>query len=144
MLSLSYSYRMLSNFHVFFISKWWKGILDEGTCAQNQRRLNKQQMVYMLKPDMYIIIYSFFCNLYESLSWDQLHDLLEVQSQSQKLLFRKEINIEHQNILTAVHDKDWSVNLPSGSRQGRLLLEPFNINYTVIWKSFQNTSNWSL
>ena len=29
--------------------------------------------------------------------------------------------------------------LPSGSRQGRLPLDPFNINYTVIWKSFHIT-----
>ena len=39
---------------------------------------------------------------------------------------------EHQNILTAIHDHDGSVNLPSGSRQGKLLLDPLNINYTVI------------
>ena len=31
------------------------------------------------------------------------------------------------------------LNLPSGSRQGRLLLYPFNINYTVIWISIHNT-----
>ena len=36
------------------------------------------------------------------------------------------------NILTAIHDEDLSVNLPSGSRQRRLLLHPFNINYTVV------------
>ena len=36
------------------------------------------------------------------------------------------------DVLTPIHDHDWSVNLPSGSHQGRLLLDPFNINYTVI------------
>ena len=56
----------------------------------------------------------------------------EKQISNSNDLFRKEIYIEHQNILTAIHDQDWSVNLPSGSRQGRLLLYPFNINYTVI------------
>ena len=30
-------------------------------------------------------------------------------------LFKKEIYIEHRNILTAIHDQDLSVNLPSGS-----------------------------
>ena len=60
-------------------------------------------------------------------------------NQSIYALFRKEHYREHQNILPAVNDQDWSVNLPSGSRQGRLLLEPFNINYTVLWKSFHNT-----
>ena len=54
-------------------------------------------------------------------------------SQNQKFLFRKEIYIEHQNIFTAIytiiHDHDWSVNLPSGSRQWRLLLDPLvNVN----------------
>ena len=58
-----------------------------------------------------------------------------IQSQSQKFLLRKEIYIEHQNILTAIHYQDWSVNLLSRSRQGRLLLEPFNINSTVICHS---------
>ena len=45
---------------------------------------------------------------------------------SQKFLSRKEICVEHKNILTAIHDQDWSVNLPSGSLQGRQLLDPFN------------------
>ena len=31
------------------------------------------------------------------------------------------------------------LNFPSGSRQGRLLLCPFNINYTVILISIHNT-----
>ena len=35
-------------------------------------------------------------------------------------LLPKKIYIEYQNILTAIYDQDWSVNLPSGSRQGRL------------------------
>ena len=63
-----------------------------------------------------------------------------IRSQRQKFLLWKEICIEHQNILTAIHDQDWSVNLLSGSRQGRLKLDPFNINYTVIWKSYRNTN----
>ena len=42
------------------------------------------------------------------------------QSQFKKFLFRKEIYIERQNILTATHDQDWSVNLWTGSHQGRL------------------------
>ena len=45
-------------------------------------------------------------------------------------LFRKEHYIEHQNILTAIHDQNCSVNLPSGSRQGKLLLFPFNKLYS--------------
>ena len=60
------------------------------------------------------------------------------QSQSPKFLFRKEIYIEHQNIHTAIHDQDWSVKVPSGSFPRRLLLYSFNINSTVIWKSFHN------
>ena len=36
---------------------------------------------------------------------------------------------EHQHILKAIHDQDLSINVPSGYRQGRLLLYPFNINY---------------
>ena len=47
--------------------------------------------------------------------------IIYCQSQSQKFLFRKKIYIEHQHILTAIHDQDWSMNLPSGSRHGRLL-----------------------
>ena len=69
--------------------------------------------------------------------WSKMkHKLLaaKTQRQNHKFLFVREIYKEHQNILTAIHDQDGSVNLPSGSRQGRLLLEPFNINYTVIWK----------
>ena len=57
-----------------------------------------------------------------------------------KFLFRKEIYIEHQNILTAIHHQNWPVNLPTGSRQGRLLLDPLNMNYTLLWKSFPNTN----
>ena len=57
---------------------------------------------------------------------------LSTQSQSQHFLLRKKIYIEHQNILTAIHDQDWSFNLPLRSIQGRPLLDPFNINYTVI------------
>ena len=57
----------------------------------------------------------------------------------QKFLLRNEIYVEHQNILTAVHDRHLSVNLSSWSRQGRLLLHPFNINYAVIFKTFHNT-----
>ena len=57
-----------------------------------------------------------------------------IQIQIQKFLLRKEIYIEHQNILTALNDQDWSVNLLSGSRHGRLLLYHFNINYNEIWK----------
>ena len=30
------------------------------------------------------------------------------QSQNQKFILRKEIYIEHRNILTAIHDQDWS------------------------------------
>ena len=54
-------------------------------------------------------------------------------------LLKTEIYIEHKIFYQLMHDQDWSVNLPSGSRQGRLLLDPFNINYTVIWTSFYNT-----
>ena len=39
---------------------------------------------------------------------------------------------ERNNILPALHDQDRSVNLPSGSRQAWLLLDPSNINYTII------------
>ena len=49
------------------------------------------------------------------------------------------IYIEHKIFCQLKHDQDWSVNLSSGSRQGRLLLDPFNINYIVIWTSFHNT-----
>ena len=59
-------------------------------------------------------------------------------------LFRNEHYREHQNILTAIHDHDWSVNLPSGSRQGRLLLYSFNINYISNIKVIPRYSNWSL
>ena len=39
-----------------------------------------------------------------------------------------------------IHDKHKSINLPSGSRQGRLPIHPFNIiNYTVMWKSIYST-----
>ena len=65
--------------------------------------------------------------------------LIKSQISNSKFLFRNQIYIENQNILTAIHDQDWSVNLPSGSRQDGLLLEPFNITYPVIWKSFHNT-----
>ena len=39
------------------------------------------------------------------------------QSLSQKFLLRKELYIELQIILIALHDQDWSVNLLSGPRQ---------------------------
>ena len=42
------------------------------------------------------------------------------QSQSQKFLLRKEIYIEHQNIL--IHGQD-TKKMASGSRQGKLLLD---------------------
>ena len=65
---------------------------------------------------------------------DEAWTLSQYQSINQSIyvLFRKEHYREHQNILTAIHDQDWSVDLPSRSRQGKRLLDPFNINYTVI------------
>ena len=59
--------------------------------------------------------------------------------QFNKLYSERNITENIKNILTAIHDHDWSVNLPSGSRQGRLLLDTFNINYTVIWILIHNT-----
>ena len=74
------------------------------------------------------------------LIFDKLKNLLRLLRPRQesfcfaqkKALIQKGIYKEHQNILTAKQDQDLSVNLPSGSRQGRLLLDPFKINYTVI------------
>ena len=54
-------------------------------------------------------------------------------------LLRMEIHIEHKIFCQLKHDQDWSVNLLSGSRPGRLLLDPFNINNIVIRTSFHNT-----
>ena len=66
------------------------------------------------------------------------HSVTKSQSKSYDLL-RMEIYIEHKIFCQLKHDQDWSVNLLSGSRQGRLLLYPFNINNIVIRTSFHNT-----
>ena len=42
-----------------------------------------------------------------------------------------EIYIEHKIFNQLKHDEGRSVNFPSGSRQGRRVLDPFNINSIV-------------
>ena len=37
------------------------------------------------------------------------------------LLCKVTLHLEHQNILTTINDQHLSIDLPSGSRQGRLL-----------------------
>ena len=49
------------------------------------------------------------------------------QSQSQQFLLRKEIYIEHQNIL--IHGQDTKNGIRISS--GEATIGPFNINYTV-------------
>ena len=75
----------------------------------------------------------YYYNYYYSKSKSKSFDLL-----------RTKIYIEHKIFCQLKHDQDWSVNLPSGSRQGRLLFDPLNINYIVIWPSFHNTKNISI
>ena len=53
-----------------------------------------------------------------------------------KVYLERKFTYNNKLLLQLIRDQDGSVNLPSGSRQGRLLLHPFNINYTAIWKSF--------
>ena len=53
--------------------------------------------------------------------------LVSNSNSDSKVLVKKKL--EHRNILTAIHDQDWSVNLPSGSGQGRLLLDSFNNSF---------------
>ena len=71
------------------------------------------------------------------LSWNTRQDFLKIPSLSNLnsnsiVYLRRKFTQNIEIFLQFVHDQDSSVNLPSGSRQGRLLLFPFNINYTVI------------